>query len=336
MAAKSSQPTAVDRVVVVTGPEQVLVQRAAARSLEEIQKANPDREIKRLDCSRKSDSGIALAQDIVQSSSPSLFGEPPILVVDSVEQADEEIVDALKAAIADDQAPPLVLTHFGGQRGRGVLNAADKAGGEVIKCDRPSERDIRDLLRQEAKAVGGRISDRAEHWLIDALGTDSVALLLGSVRQAVADSPDGKVDVDQVQHMLPTQTRSSAFQLADRVWAGDGAEATRLLRLMAQRERGVAVSVVAALSHGLRMIALAGMAKGNPGPHIRPWQAKRARENARTWGATGERIARLAVRLPILDVQMKGSLDGAMALDDEQKMAILEQEIDRLARLAEN
>ncbi len=163
-----------------------------------------------------------------------------------------------------------------------------------------------------------------------------MALLLGSVRQAVADSPDGKVDVDQVQHMLPTQTRSSAFQLADRVWAGDGAEATRLLRLMAQRERGVAVSVVAALSHGLRMIALAGMAKGNPGPHIRPWQAKRARENARTWGATGERIARLAVRLPILDVQMKGSLDGAMALDDEQKMAILEQEIDRLARLAEN
>lgn len=336
MAAKSSKPTAVDRVVVVTGPEQVLVERAAARRLEEIQKAHPDREIRRLDCARKSDSGISLAQDIAQSSSPSLFGEPPILMVESVEQADESIVEALKVAIADDQAPPLILTHLGGQRGRGVINSADKAGGEVIKCDRPSERDVRGLLRQEAIDQGGQISDRAEHWLIDALGTDSVALLLGAVRQAVADSLDGNVDVDQVQHMLPTQTRSSAFQLADRVWAGDGAEATRQLRLMAQRERGVAVSVVAALAHGLRMMALAGMRGGNPGPAIRPWQAKRARENARTWGATGERIARLSVRLPDLDVQMKGSLDGAMALDDEQKLAILEQEIERLARLAED
>ena len=212
-----------------------------------------------------------------------------------------------------------------------MLNAAQKADGLVVKCDKPSERDVRDLLRREATSAGGQISDRAEQWLIDALGTDSVSLLIGSVQQAVADSPDGHVDVEQVQHMLPVQTRSSAFQLADLVWSGQGAETVRLLRLMEQRDRGLPVAVVAALAHGLRMMALAGMRGARPDPAIRPWMAKRARSNAQSWRATGARVARLAVRLPNIDADMKGSISGGTALDDEQKMAVLEQELTRLA-----
>ncbi|MCH9719423.1 MAG: hypothetical protein K0U60_06085 [Actinomycetia bacterium] len=321
------------RVVVVTGPEQVLVDRSAARFMEQIRNEHPDREIKRLHCGRKADSGIPIAEDIAQSASPSLFGEPPILQVEAVDQADEAIAEALKAAIDDPEAPPLLITHLGGQRGRGVINAAEKAGGLVVKCDKPSERDVRDLLRTEAKAAGGQISDRAEQWLIDALGTDSLSLLIGSVQQAVADSRDGRVDIDQVQHMLPVQTRSSAFQLADLVWAGDGAQTVRLLRLMEQRDRGLPVAVVAALAHGLRMMALAGMRGARPDPAIRPWMAKRARSNAQSWQATGARVARLAVRLPGIDADMKGSIAGGTALDDEQKMAVLEQELTRLANL---
>lgn len=322
-------------IVVVTGPEHVLVERTATAELDRVRREHPDREVKKLHCGRKADSGIPLAEDIVQSSSPSLFGEPPILVVDGVDHADEATVDALKRAIADDGSPPMVITHFGAQRGRGVVNAATKAGIRVVKCGRPSERDVRNLIREEAAAHGGRITDRAEHWLVEALGTQSLALLLGATRQAVADCSGGTVGEEQVQRMLPAQTTATSFQLADHIWAGEAAEATRLLRLMEQRERGVSVSVVAAIAHGLRMMALAGMRGSTGSGGVPPWQAERARSNARNWGATGARVAKLAVELPDIDADMKGGLDGGTALDDEQKMALLEQLIARLAERPE-
>jgi hypothetical protein len=100
---------------------------------------------------------------------------------------------------------------------------------------------------------------------------------------------------------------------------------------MEQRERGVAVSVVAAVAHGLRMIALAGMRGSSQAAGVAPWQAERARNNARAWGATGAKVARLAVELPDFDADMKGGLDGGTALDDEQKMALLEALVARVA-----
>ncbi len=327
---KPRSNTAGSRAVVVTGPEKVVVQRAAAAEIDRLRREHPEREVKELHCGRKSDTGATMAEDIVQSAAPSLFGEPPILVVQGIDQADEAVVEALKAAISDPYSPPLVITHFGGQRGRGVINAATKAGIQVIKTGRPSDRDVRNLIRQEAAACGGRVTDRAEHWLVDALGTQSLDLLLGATRQAVADSPGGQVDEVQVQRMLPAQTRANSFQLADHVWAGQLAEATRLLRLMEQRERGVGVSVVAAIAHGLRMMALAGV-RGSSAAGVAPWQAERARGNARNWGATGAKIARLGVTLPDIDADMKGGLDGGTALDDEQKMALLEQLVARLS-----
>ena len=39
------------------------------------------------------------------------------------------------------------------------------------------------------------------------------------------------------------------------------------------------------------------------------------------------------MRLPGIDADMKGSIAGGTALDDEQKMAVLEQELTRLANL---
>ena len=141
------------------------------------------------------------------------------------------------------------------------------------------------------------------------------------------------MDEDAVQRMFPQQAKVSSFAVVDHVWAGRTTEALRLVRSMEQRERGVGVSVVAAIAYGLRMMALAGIRGSAPPPDmsIAPWQADRARDNARKWNATGGKIAAVSAQLPQWDADMKGGLDGGIALDDEQKMAMLELIIARLS-----
>ncbi len=322
-----------DPAIVVTGPEPLLVRRAAADAVDRLSRQFPERGVRVVDCSRRSDTGSSVAEDLAQANAPSLFGEPPVLRVDALDMADDASQTVLKDILADPDGAAIVIAHNGGARGRGVINAATKGGAEVIKVARPNDRDIRRMVRDEAKAAGGVVSDPAQQWLIDALGTDSLEFLLGAVRQAVVDTPDGRVDEDAVAAMFPQQAKVSSFAVVDHVWAGRTTEALRLLRGMEQRERGVGVAVVAALAHGVRMMALTGMRGSSPPPDmsIAPWQADRARNNARRWGATGASIAAVAALLPDLDADMKGGLDGGVALDDEQKMAILEAVISRLA-----
>lgn len=333
----STKGTRAEPAVVVTGPEPLLVRRAADEAIAELAGRFPDRAVRVLDCGRRSESGVSLAEEIAQSAAPSLFGDPPILRVDNIDSSDDAIQTVLKDLIADPEGTAVVITHNGAARGRGVVNAAGKSGAKVVKCARPGERDIRRMVRDEAAAHGGRLSDQAEQWLVDALGTDSLELLLGAVRQAVVDTPGGRVDEEAVQSMFPQQAKVSSFAVVDHVWAGRTTEALRLLRTMEQRERGVGVSVVAALAYGLRMMALAGIRGAQPPPDlsIAPWQADRARGNARNWGATGGKIAAVTARLPQWDAEMKGGLDGGIALDDEQKMAILEVLVARLAAAAQ-
>lgn len=323
--------------IIVTGPEPLLVRRAADDAVADLVQRFPDRAVRVMDCGRRSESGVSLAEEIAQSAAPSLFGDPPILRVDNLDNADDAIQTVLKDLIADADGTAVVITHNGAARGRGVINAAGKSGAQIVKCARPNDRDIRRMVRDEAAHYNGRLSDQAEQWLVDALGTDSLELLLGAARQAVVDTPGGQVDEEAVQSMFPQQAKVSSFAVVDHVWAGRTTEALRLLRNMEQRERGVGVSVVAALAYGLRMMALAGIRGASPPPDfsIAPWQADRARGNARNWGATGGKIAAVAARLPQWDAEMKGGLDGGIALDDEQKMAILEVLIARLSASAE-
>lgn len=319
--------------VVVTGPEPLLVRRAAEEALAAIRASHADRSVVVVDCAKRPESG-SVAMDLAQAAAPSLFGDTPVLFVRDVEAGDEATVTVVKALLADREGAPVVVTHNGSAKGRGVVTAATKAGVRVVKVSRPGDRDVRKLARDEARHAGGQLTDAAEQWLVDALGTESLELLLAAVRQAVSDSEDHLVDEAAVQVMFPHQAKVSSFRVVDHIWAGRTTEALRLLRTMEQRERGVGVSVVAAIAHGLRMMAVAGLRGAAPPPDlaVAPWQADRARDNVRRWHATPGRIAEVAAQLPTWDADMKGGLDGGTAFDDEQKMAMLELITARLAK----
>lgn len=305
-----------------------------------LQKSAPELEVVTIDCAAKANtddtSAVSNAERIYQALAPSLFGDPPIVVIESLESADDATQQVLKDAATHSDGSPIVMAHSGVAKGRGVLNAVKKAGGQVVKCARPSERDVRNLMRLEARRSGSSLSPEAEQWLVDSIGTDSLALLLSAVRQAVADCGAKRVEEEHVHAIFPMQAKVSSFKVVDHIWAGRLEEAMRLLRGMEQREKGTGVAVLAAVAHGLRMMALFGRPGARPSAAVKaaPWQMERARENARKWGASGARIAAVSARLPDLDADMKGGLDGGVALDDEQKMAVLEALVVRLATVS--
>lgn len=326
------------RAVVVTGPEATLVDREVRSALAVMSKANSDLDVITIDFGSGATgdaSGMTPGEKLAQTLGPSLFGDAPIVVCRAVESADDSALDALKAALLDPEGPLLLIAHGGGARGRGVVNTAAKVGATVIKCAKPNERDVRSLMRQAAAEAGGRLEPDAEQWLVDAIGTDALAVLLAAVVQAVTDSPSGTVDAESVQLSFPARAKVSAFRVADHVWAGRSVPAVRLVRGMEQRDgrKGVGVSVVAALAHGLRMMALIGQPGSVPPADfpVQPWQADRARENVRRHGWSARRIAMVTARLPELDAEMKGGVDKGVALDDEQKMTRLERVVLRLS-----
>ncbi len=326
------------RITVVTGPEVVLQDREVADLVSRLERNQPDLDVVTIDCSSKSNVDDPTASDnserLFQALSPSLFGEPPIVVVRGLEAADDATQSVLKDAVAQKDGSPIVIAHSGAARGRGVINVAKRNDAQVIKCQRPNERDVRNLMRLEARQSGGSVSPQAEQWLIDSIGIDSLALLLAAVRQSVVDRGGGRVDEEHVHAVFPMQAKVSAFKIVDNLWAGKLDEATRLLRGMEHREKGAGVAVLAAIAHGLRMMALFGRPGSKPpaGMNVAPWQIERARSNAKRWGASGARIASVSARLPTLDADMKGGLAGGVALDDEQKMAVLEALVIRLAQ----
>jgi DNA polymerase-3 subunit delta len=325
---------------VVTGPEVVLLDREVEAIVSGWERVQPDLDVITVDCSRKANTddptAAGNAELVYQALAPSLFGEAPIVVVRSLEDADDATQQVLKDAVAQADGSPIVIAHSGSAKGRGVLNAAKKSGGQIIKCQRPSERDVRNLMRLEARQAGGSVSPQAEQWLVDSIGIDSLALLLAAVRQSVSDCDGDRVEEDHVHAIFPMQAKVSAFKVVDHLWAGRVEEATRLLRGMEHREKGAGVAILAAVAYGLRMMALFGRPGSHPptGVKAAPWQIERARDNAKRWGASGVRIATVAARLPDLDADMKGGLDGGVALDDEQKMAVLEALVIRLATVS--
>ncbi|MEO8502079.1 MAG: DNA polymerase III subunit delta, partial [Vicinamibacteria bacterium] len=123
---------AIAPLTVITGNEELLVERA----LKDLIASAGDGEVEVINLSARSLQPGAL----VVAASPSLFGGAPMVVVDGVEnlvQSNPDVAEALDEVMAYVAAPSpdamVVLVHGGGHGGKGVLNAAKKAGASAIK-----------------------------------------------------------------------------------------------------------------------------------------------------------------------------------------------------------
>ena len=170
-------------VVLVTGAEQLLAERAGAGLLAAAKARDPDVEVTQLEAA-----GYA-GGTLIVATSPSLFGEARVVVVQGVEQATDELVsDALAYLEAPADDVVLVLHHGGGQRGKKFLDAVRESGAAMVTCE-PIKKDSDKVAfaAAELRRAGRRADAAAMRALVEAVGTD-LRELSASCAQLAADT----------------------------------------------------------------------------------------------------------------------------------------------------
>ncbi|MDO9396169.1 MAG: DNA polymerase III subunit delta [Herbiconiux sp.] len=301
-------------VVLVSGTETFLAERAI-RQLRDLLKAeDPSLEITDIDAASY------LPGELLSLASPSLFGEPRMLRVGSVEKCSDAFIDDAIAYLsypADDTY--VVLRHGGGVRGKKLLEAvraAERVAIEVVCTELKRDSDRYEFAAAEFRAAGKRVSPGALRTLVSAF-TDDLAELSAACAQLVSDSADEVTEVT-VERYYAGRVETNAFAVADSAIAGNYGDALALLR-HALASGADPVPMVAAFAMKLRTMAKVLGTRGASGQlasqlGMAPWQVDRARRDLGGW--TSEGLGRSIQVLAETDENVKGaSRDPVFALE---------------------
>jgi DNA polymerase-3 subunit delta len=291
-------------VTAVVGDEEYLVGRAVSAAVAAYG-ADAD-EVRDLPCAEVS------VEEVAELTSPSLFGDSPVLVVRGVHDAGKEVAAALLAA-AEMPDVRIVVTHAGGAKGKAVLDGLKAAGARVVEVARiRSPRDREQFVVDEVRAAGGTIGRDAVADLVAAIGGD-LRELATACTQLVADAGPS-ITAEAVAAHHRGRAESTGYAVADRAVEGDVAAALETLR-WAFATGLDPVLVSSSLAANLRTIAaVASAGRGSPDSlagvlGMPAWKIRRAQGWARRWRPDTLRRAVLAVAEA--DASIKGAGDDA-------------------------
>lgn len=295
--------TTVPPLVLISGPEQVIAERALTATLEELRQGEPDLEVVRLYAATYEAGSLGV------HASPSLFGGSTAIVVHDLDEAPDELQEDLLGYL-EAPAPEvtLVVVHKTGQRGKKVLDTIKKSQSRVIEAPAiKSDRDKSEFALHEFRRAGRKASPDAVRALVEAVGKD-VRELAAACQQLVADTT-GTIDEQLVARYHGGKVEASGFRVADAAVAGNAGEALRLLRHAIAT--GVdPVPIVAVLAQQLRQLVKVGAAgRGRSADVARdlgmaPWQVDKARRGLSGWGPEG--LADSIQAVALADFEVKG------------------------------
>ena len=290
-------------LVLISGPESVIADRALSTTLDDLRSADPEVEVIRLAAETYEAGALGM------HASPSLFGGAKCIVVADLDEAPDELQEDLLAFLAaPDPDVTLVVTHKSGQRGKKVLDTLKKAQARVLEAPAiKTDRDKTDFATHEFRAAGRRATPDAVRALIEAVGKD-VRELAAACQQLVADTT-GTIDEELVAKYHGGKVDATGFKVADAAVAGNAGEALRLLRHAIAT--GVdPVPIVAVLAQQLRQLVKVGSAgRGRSADVARdlgmaPWQVDKARRGLSGWGPEG--LADAIQAVAHADFEVKG------------------------------
>lgn len=304
------------RVTLVTGPEELLNQRAVDAALAAVRAAEPESEVSETTADQLTMPGLA------DLAAPSLFSSVRCVVVRNLENLPDDVhaglVDYATAPVGD---VGLVLVHSGGQKGTGLLNKLRKVTGTVTEVRsatlKPS--DVARFVEAEVRSHGGRIAPDAAQLLVQAVGHDLRALA-GAAHQLTSDFPEQPITEGVVKRYFGGRAEVKSFAVADA--ALFGRTATALEELRWALESGTApVLVTSAFAGGLRGLAKyraagRGMREADLAREVGvpPWKLRTLRDQARGWDDRG--LAGAITAVAQADADIKGAAsDAAYALE---------------------
>jgi DNA polymerase-3 subunit delta len=299
----------------VTGPEELLNERAVAEVRASVLAVDPEAEV-----SETTGDQVSVAT-LGELAAPSLFSSTRCVVVRALEDLPDTTYDGLlgyAAAPADDIA--LVLVHGGGQKGTGLLTRLRKLPGVTErKSAAPRPGELPGFVTAEVRSQGGRITADAAADLVQAVGTDLRALA-GAAHQLASDFPGEQLTADLVGRYFAGRAEVKAFVIADHALFGRTAEALEELRWAL--EGGTSPVFVT----GSFATAVRGLARFRGAPRglrdadlareagVPPWKLRLLREQARGWDDLG--LAAAVTAVARADADVKGAAaDAAFALE---------------------
>ena len=308
------------RVILISGPEALLADRALAKIRVQMLDDAPDVEVVEIEAIRL-DSGRLL-----EVTSPSLFSNRSAAVItDAAELTAEVAAEVLVLARTPPSDLALIVVHGGGQKGKALLDGLKKAGVEVIDCPPVKTWELPQFVAAEAKRWGGSIESGAAQALVDAVGHDLRALA-SAVRQLLADSEAETIGPEQVRCYFGGRSDVTSFAVADAALAGRTGVAMEQLRWALST--GVApVLVTSALAAGVRGLGKLITAGGGQSETdlarevgVPPWKLKTMRAQARGWDQAGLAAALKAVA--VADADIKGAADDAAFALERMVLAV--------------
>lgn len=291
-------------VVLVSGPEDFLADRAI-RSLRDLLKAeDPSIEINDIEADQYAPG------ELITLASPSLFGEPRLIRVASVEKCtDAFITETLRYLQAPADDTYLVLRHGGGVRGKKLLDAIRGGAGngiEVTCLELKKDTEKTEFAAAEFALAGRRVTGGAIRALVSAFSGD-LAELAAACQQLLADDADEITEIT-VERYYSGRVETNAFTVADAAIAGRHGEALVLLR-HALSSGADPVPIVAAFAAKMRTMAKIAGTRAPAGQlaqrfGLAPWQVDRARRDLHGWTEQG--LGRSIETIADTDARIKG------------------------------
>lgn len=314
----------------ISGAEAFLAERACARLVRAARRADPTAERHDLNAGAEGAAG-----ELAMACGPTLFGDGAIVVLDAVEDAADDLQQALLALLAESpDHVSLILLHGGGVKARGFIDKLRKAVGEVITVERPKGRAVDDFIAGEFAGHKRKATSAAIGTLRTALGDDA-RTLASAVSQLATDVESDPIDAADVEQYHAGVAGASAWTISDAVWEGRAVPALIALRWALDADPAFGPAVVSSAAGALRsLVRMAGAPPGMSDADLareigaQPWKLRTLREQLRRWRPAA--LADAAVLLASLDAQMKGG-DG-IGLDPVQKQVALETTLLRIAR----
>ncbi|WP_115686034.1 DNA polymerase III subunit delta [Corynebacterium senegalense] len=295
-------------VHLVLGEDEFLAERAT-RSI--IEGASPAAELTTLRA------GDVTEGELIMATSPSLFAEERIAVVENAELAGKEPTELLLQAAAD-PAPglTLIIRHTGGGRQKSMVPKFSKIA-EVHQVDPLRDRERHTWLTNEFRRHGVRPTPDVVAALLESVGSD-LRELASAVDQLVADT-EGELTVASVRAYYSGVAEVSGFDIAEQAVTGRVDKALASTRRALQL--GISpVAIAAALAMKVGDVARLYNTRGNPNQLARslgmhPFAAKKAMQVARNW--SGQAVSEAVIIIADLDAAVKGQGgDEEFALED--------------------
>lgn len=267
--------------------------------------------------------------------SPSLLPGTRIVLADGIEtwKAAEigPAADAV-AALADERADAVAVLICRKKPLKGMVEAVERAGGEVREFKPPSEGQLPAWLIQQAEQLGAELEPPAAALLVELVGKppkrspvsqqwSPKRRMLGELEKlCTAVGQGGSIDAAVVGELVQGEAMAEVFALTDHALAADREAAVGdAVRLLAAGEPAPRVVAMLARSFG-QVQSAAALAESGRGAEVAdatgapPWLAKKLLGQAQRRGGMSLRAA--LIELARLDSAVK----GGSALDDQTEL----------------